>query len=582
MEHQHHRRKRRPGLLVAAGLISIGLIAAACGSDKKETTDTTTGATTTVGGATTTGGAAPTTAAATTTAAPKPTPGGKLVVAVEAEAANPWTPANVQCDSACQMRARTFYEPLTSYNDETKKVEPYLAKSVTANADSTEFTIGLRDGVTFSDGTPLNADAVVDNLNRARKSFLVGAALKDITDVAKVDDKTVVVKTKGPWYDFPAFLAGQAAFMASPTWLAAVDADPNKATQPVGTGPFMVTSFNAGESLTVKKNPTYWRASEGLPYLDEIEFRVIQDAGTRTSALEAGDIDMMQTDDGEAIKKVRGEADKFPMVEQSDFAETFYILLNVGQQGSPLQDQRVRCGLAAAIDPKVLDEAVGGGIHEIANGPFSPGQDGHLDDTGYPKYDPAKAADLISQYTAEKGKPKIIYSTVNDTNSLRQAELIQQFWQAAGVDVEVQQVEQSKLITNALLGDPAFNAFGWRNHAGLVLDTQKFWWDADNALPPGQLALNFGRLNDPVINDLLTKNRAEPDPAKRKTYAQDVNREFGKECWILPTTYTIWGVPAKASVKGIGQATFPGGTGKLRDGAGFPGQVWFNNVWIQQ
>ena len=62
------------------------------------------------------------------------------------------------------------------------------------------------------------------------------------------------------------------------------------------------------------------------------------------------------------------------------------------------------------------------------------------------------------------------------------AELYQQWWQDAGIDVQIQQVEQSKLIANALLGDPAFNAFGWRNHAGFVLDTQKFWWDFDNAL----------------------------------------------------------------------------------------------------
>ena len=99
---------------------------------------------------------------------------------------------------------------------------------------------------------------------------------------------------------------------------------------------------------------------------------------------------------------------------------------------------------------------------------------------------------------------------------------------------------------------------------------------------PGQLALNFGRLKDPVINDVLAKNRAEPDPAKRKEYAEEVNQEFAKQCWILPTAWTIWGVPAKANIQGIGQATFPGGTGKLRDGAGFPGQVWFNNVWLKQ
>ena len=167
MEQQHRRRKRRSGLLIAAGLISVGLVAAACGSDNKESTNTTTattgGASTTAGGATTSAAPA-TTVAATTTTLAKPTPGGKLTVGVEAETANPWTPANMQCDSGCQMRALTFYEPLAAWNDETKKVEPYLAKSITPNADSSEWTIGLRDDITFTDGTPLNADVVVDNL----------------------------------------------------------------------------------------------------------------------------------------------------------------------------------------------------------------------------------------------------------------------------------------------------------------------------------------------------------------------------------------------------------------------------------
>ena len=80
----------------------------------------------------------------------------------------------------------------------------------------------------------------------------------------------------------------------------------------------------------------------------------------------------------------------------------------------------------------------------------------------------------------------------------------------------------------------------------------------------------------------MAKNRAEPDPAKRKEYA--AAGEPGVRQAVLDPAdgWVIWGIPAKANVQGIGEATFPGGTGKLRDGAGFPGQVWFNNVWIKQ
>ncbi len=583
MEHVHRRARHRPGPFIAAGLVAMSLVAAACGSSASNSANTTSGGavTTAAGGgnaSTTVSTAAP---APSTTAAPQP--GGKLVFAVEAEAAQPWTPANVQCDSPCQVRARTFFEPLAALDATTKKVEPYLAQSITANANSTVFTVKLRPGVTFSDGTSLNSDVAVDNINRARKSFLVGAALADLANVTKVDDLTFTITTKVPWYDFPYYMTGQGFFMASSKWLAAVDKDPNLAAKPIGTGPFIMQSYTPGQGMVVTKNPDYWRKAEGIPYLDEIDFRVIPDATTRLNALKAGDIDMMQTDDGLSIKKLRTDK-SLSMVEQSQYGETFYIMLNVGQAGSPLQDQGFRCGLTAAIDTKVISQAIDGGILPIANGPFSPGQIGHLDNSGNQQYDPAKAKQLIAAYTAAHGgqKPKIIYSTINDQQSLRLAELVQQFWSAAGVDVQIVQMDQSKLITNALLGDPQFNAFGWRNHAGLSLDNQYFWWSSQNAQPPGQLALNFGRLKDPVIDQLLAKNRSEPDPAKREQYADQVNQEFAKQCWIIPTRWVIWGIPGKPSIQGIGQSTFPGGKGLLADGAGFPGQVWFNSIWVKK
>ena len=112
-------------------------------------------------------------------------------------------------------------------------------------------------------------------------------------------------------------------------------------------------------------------------------------------------------------------------------------------------------------------------------------------------------------------------------------------------------VEQSKLILDALLGSPDFEAFGWRNHAGLVVDTQNQWWhgfgsDAKGTeVADGAPNLNFGRLNDPVINDLLDQARSETDPAKEKDLAQQINREFAKQCWIMPLYWTTWGIVMK-------------------------------------
>ena len=154
-----------------------------------------------------------------------------------------------------------------------------------------------------------------------------------------------------------------------------------------------------------------------------------------------------------------------------------------------------------------------------------------------------------------------------------------------GVDVTQQPVEQSQLILGALLGAPEFQAFGWRNHAGLFVDSQNSWWHGFGANPAGDAVadgapnLNFGRLNDPVINDLLDQARATADPDERRALSEDINRQFAAECWILPTSYTTWGIIMNPAVQNIGRDPLPGLDGFAGDGAGFPGQVWLGSAF---
>ena len=84
-----------------------------------------------------------------------------------------------------------------------------------------------------------------------------------------------------PWVPFPLYLSGAIGYMASPTWQAAADKDPALESKPVGTGPFVFKDYKPGESFTATKNPNYW--NKPYPYLDEVEFRVIPDALTRSS-----------------------------------------------------------------------------------------------------------------------------------------------------------------------------------------------------------------------------------------------------------------------------------------------------------
>jgi peptide/nickel transport system substrate-binding protein len=425
---------------------------------------------------------------------------------------------------------------------------------------------------------------VINNIERQRKSLLVGPAIKDVSGETKVDDLTVNVSMSAPWVSFDYILTSQAGFMASPTWLAAVDADPSKATQPIGTGPFLLDTYRPGDVTIVKRNPNYWRKNEGLPYLDEIDFKVVQDALTAGNAFKAGQLDVLVSTNGQNIKTF--SADKsINFTEQKEHGETSYILLNVGQAGSPLQDQNVRCGLTAATDAKTIIEATQAGVPPQANGPFSPGQQGYLTSTGNQGYDPAKAKQLIGQWSAAHGgqKPKIILSTTNDATSLQEVQILQQAWNDAGADVSITQVEQSKQITLALLGDPSFQATTWRNNAGFIFDNQYIWWSSSTAQPPGQLALNFGRVKDPVIDQALLTAHSNPDLPTATKAAETANQEFAQQCWLIPLYWTIWGIASKTGVQGMGTGTYPAGEpGTLYDGQQFPGQIWWQSVWLKQ
>jgi peptide/nickel transport system substrate-binding protein len=614
------RAVRRSGRLAIGSVVVLSLVAAACGDDDdssdEETTEETAAPVATE--ATEETEAPADTEATEDTEAPadtedteaevsapevteppapevEPVYGGKIVFAGEAEVANPWTPAAMQCDSYCQQRARTFYDPLAVIDDQLE-VQPFLAESIEANEDDTVFTIKVREGISFHDGTPLDADAVMDNLNRSFSGLLLAAAAKDLARnedgtllMEKLDDFTFTLQTgldgnpaePIPWPTFPIYLTGQGGLIASPTWLAEVDGG-GDSTQAVGTGPFVFSSYAPGDRLVVTRNPDYWLTdADGnqLPYLDELEFRVIPDSQVRAEALRSGDLDMMASSTTEVVRELEGD-ENFETTLQDQFTETNYVLLHLTKPA--LASKQVRCALWQAIDTEQLLAATTAGLAEPSTAVFSPGQEGYLEDNGAPPYDPAAAAEAIAAYEAENGPVTINFSATPIAVNLTTAQFLQQAWGAVGVDVTIDQIEQSRLINNALVGDPAFDAFGWRNHGGLYVDQQYFWWHGSSAAPDGELALNFGRLDDPEINSLLEQARSESDPDVRRQLAEDINRRFASECYVLPSNSTLWGVTSIPAVENIGRSPIPDSDRFMRDGAGFGGQVWLTAAFLAE
>ena len=511
------------------------------------------------------------------TAVRQPRYGGTLRYGLEADSLNPWTPADTAAAVSGHMVMRSVYDTLALPTIDLE-VEGNLLEAIEPNADFTVWTLRVRPGITFHDGTPLDGAAVADNLQRNRVGALTASFLVDVADVTS-EGMTVTVLTTRPWVSFPAVLTGQAGYVASPTWLAMVDGNPDLASQPVGTGPFVFESYTPGVSFTATRNTDYWR--EGLPYLDGVDLRVLRNIKDRSTALLDGDIDIIHTANGDEIAKFRDRLGAFDMVEAREFGETTYVLLNVGNPASPVSDLRVRRAMAHALDYDIIKTARNGGIFEVPNGPFQPGSIGHLRDTGFPTYDPDLARELVDDWESENGPLEISFTTTSDEFNLISAELYEQFWEAAGIDVTLQTIDQSQYIGFALVGN--FEAYFWRLHSGFDPDEQLRWWLSDNARDFGTPSTNFGRIRDEVLDGHLATIRTAADPEARRRAAEEVNRRFADQVYNIWLGWPVTGIIFDPTVKQVNTGfTLPSGASVLPTGVGIGGTHQLAQIWIDR
>lgn len=487
--------------------------------------------------------------------------------AVEADTQAPWTPQAMVCAAACYSTVgRTVYEPLVLIGDDGE-VYPYLLESIEPNDDFTVWTLVVRDGISFHDNTPLDGPAVAVNLRRTSAAALVGLAVQPIQEITDDGAMTVTVTMETPWPAFAHYLNSQLGLMASPTWLDAVEAGAAQATTPVGTGPFRYDSYESGENgrFRATRFEGYWRGDgvgstgEGLPYLDAIEVRFMPDSQARTAALLSGDVDLIQTNNGIEIGDLREtEGIVVDAMEHPSEIEVQYLLLNnsadVGGAPNPMADIRVRRALALATDRESLSQSRSGGVFPVANGPFPPGRIGHLDDTRFPTYDPDAARALVEEVTAETGAPlSISLKTTTDPFNLTSSEVLKEMWEAVGFEVSIDQIPQGEFINQALQGN--FEVFTWRGHPGTDPDSQYVWWSSTTTRG---IALNFGRIDDPEVDRLLSEIRTNTDQDARVAAAEELNRYFADQVFNVWTAWSFWAHAHGDHVHNVDAVHIPG------------------------
>jgi peptide/nickel transport system substrate-binding protein len=545
---------------------------------------------------------------------PNPVQGGTLVYGLEADSANPWAPYRVSCATSCLAVLRGISDSLFAA-DPDGKAAPYLVESVEHNADYTQWTMHVRNGIKFQDGAALDGAAVKFNIDTCRASPLTAAAYTPIDHVDATGQDVTIFTRGGPWVALPGYFGyGSCGFMFSPQWLGSLADVPQRNPQspvydatlaatpangdpqkPVGLGAFKYESYTPGNGNAFKavRNPEYWRGPSGitgekLPYLDEIDYVVAVDEDSRSNSVRSGDFDMMMTFVGDTINQFLDDP-KIEVNSSSRFGETVSFLLNVASgatdpdgknASSPLLNLDCRKALAGGIDLDRVNQERWAGLAPPANGPFPPGSVGYLQDTGYPKYDVAAANAEIDKCLAALNADHIEFSfnTTNDPFNVETNQLVASMWQEAfgdKVKADITPIEQGQYIGLALTG--AFQAIGARQYSGSDPDQQRLWWQSPSAAPIGGLALNAGRVTDPKIDAALNIIKSNPDPAARKAAAEDVNREFGAQVYQLWLNWVLWGIISQPYVHGVQANKLPDGSQGI--GLAYAGLHNINQMW---
>ena len=333
-----------------------------------------------------------------------------------------------------------FYDPVYDRllrEDKDGDIHPMLAEEFIVSDDNMTMTLKLREGLTFSDGTPFDAEAVKFNLDRTQApESRVSGDLYMVTSVEVVDPLTVNLHLSGGIGSLPTALANTAGIMVSPKAAQAGVL----AEQPVGIGPYVATNIKPGNSADYEKTPDYW--DPDAQRVSTMTYHLMADDQTRNNALRSGDIaganvstvnlDSMVTDEFNAI------------IKQSSLI--IYLSVN-GAKGS-LGDPEVRKALNMAIDREALAQGLYEGYCTPQIQPFPDTSAGYSEKIGdgsdiFP-YDPEKAKKMLAEAGASNLNLTLVAS--NSTSTTKLAEVIQEQLTKVDINVEVSTMPPVPLV----------------------------------------------------------------------------------------------------------------------------------------
>lgn len=439
-----------------------------------------------------------------------------------------------------------MFERLVRFKDESTELEPGLAEKWDISDDGLTYRFSLRSGVTFHDGTPFNADAVVFSILRqidpnhpfhntgefAYAEFTFGK----VQAVRAVDPQTVEILLKEPYAPFLANVAIHAASIVSPAAVEKYGRDFSK--NPVGTGPFKFVEWKPGVEVILERNPNWWG---GQPQVEQLIFRPIVEDRTRLTEFEAGSIDFIVNIPPDDLPRLKQSPD-VTVLEQPGM-HVWYLVLNCRKE--PFNIKEVRQAVNYAINKEAIVNELLKGTGVLAKGPLPPVVWGYTEDVPQYPYDPQKAKELLAQAGYPNGF-KVTFWVPESGSGMQQPKAmgaaIQADLRAVGIEAEIQTFEWGTYL-DKVLGNPdelpEMFEMSWIGDNGDP-DNFLFILLSGDAWPPN--GFNMGYYKNERIDELLRQAQQMNDRAQREQLYQQALKllvEDAPWAWIDHETQIV-------------------------------------------
>ncbi len=478
------------------GILSVGLVLTGCSSGTEQ------------------GGAG------TPTAKEAPATDQTLVIARQSDANN-LDPHFISAINAASVVHHNVYEGLVQ-RDDNMAFKPMLATEW-KQLDDVTWEFKLRQGVSFHDGTPFNAEAVKATFARVRDEKVASpraSQFKMLSEIKVVDDYTVQFKLAYPYSPLLSILANHEGSIISPKAIEQYGKDLSK--HPVGTGPFVFESWTPGQEIVLVNNDNYW--GEKVKFKKAV-FKVVPEDTTRVAMVETGEAHIAEPLPVTEIDRVSNSPHM--SLYRTEGLGTDFIGFNTKKK--PFDDIRVRQAINYAIETDAIIKGVYNDVGTKANSAVSPkvlGYDGAL--KGY-EFDPNKAKALLKEAGYPDGFKTTLW-TGDRKERINAAEVIQSQLKGIGIDVEVKVLEYGAYLDAEDNGETELFISGWGNATGDADYNQYNLFHSSSLGKGGNTTFYVNK----EVDKLIEEGRREQDTEKRKQIYAKVLEIEKQEAPIVP------------------------------------------------